>query len=183
MSSLGQVAVASRLPAGSEQGTQWFAIQTRARHEKKVRAGLQERGIETFLPLVRQTRLWSDRRKEIEFPLFSCYAFVHIVPTPQTRLAVLNTPGALSFVGVQHRPTPIPRNQIEYLRTAVLNQVPLAEQPFIKLGQRVRIRGGALEGIEGILVAAKSGRRLVLSIEPIERSVSFSIEGYDIEPV
>ncbi len=78
---------------------QWFAVQTRSRHEQVVAQEVHERGLATFLPLIREARQWSDRRKVVESPLFSCYVFVKLVPRDDQRLRVLRVNGALRFVG------------------------------------------------------------------------------------
>lgn len=160
----------------------WYAVRTRPRHEKKVAAELQEKGITIYLPLLTQIRRWSDRRKVVQVPLFSCYAFVHAVLDLHLRLALYSISGALGFVGSNHQGVPIPEAQIESIRTLMANHVPLMPYPLLKEGQRVRVRGGALDGVEGIL-ATKGERRLVLSVESIHSSFSISLEGYDVEPV
>jgi transcription antitermination factor NusG len=161
----------------------WFAIQTRPRHEKKLATELAQKGISTFLPLVTETRQWSDRRMQIDFPLFSCYLFVNIAPTPEGRVAVLQSNGVLSFVGRGKEPIPIPESQIEDVRRIVASKVPFTAHPFLEIGQRVRIRGGALDGIEGILERRKGRDQLILSVQTIQRSLSISVEGYDVEAV
>jgi len=162
---------------------QWFAIQTRSRHEKKVADELLGRGVEVFLPMVKQTRKWSDRVKKIDFPLFSGYAFVRIAPEPKTRVHVLSAHGVVRFVGPTAIGTPIPDVEIESIRTALVNDIALRPLPFIKIGQRVRIRSGALAGMEGILMGTRNDRQLVVSISTIQRSVALALEGYDVEPV
>src|SRR5438445_6167888 len=94
----------------------WYAIHTRARHEKKVNAALSEAGIESFLPLTRRIHTWRDRRKTVDLPLFPCYSFVRIAESSPKRLVVLQTAGVLGFVGAQHRATPIPDNEVEQVR-------------------------------------------------------------------
>ena len=162
---------------------QWYAIQTRPRHEKSAVAELDQKGIVTFLPLVTQVHRWSDRRKKVVLPLFAGYAFVNIVPAPATRVSVLRTNGILNFVGPHNQGAPIPESQIEGIRTLLVNRIPFSSHFFLKVGQRVRIRGGCLEGVEGILIRHKGDDRLVLSVDMIQRSLAISIEGYDIEPV
>jgi len=162
--------------------SQWFAIHVRSRHEKRVADELRQRGIPGFLPVVRQLRRWSDRKKVVDFPLFSCYVFVQIPPTPMARVSVLSSHGVLGFVGPQHG-TPIPHEQIESIRTLVLNDVHLTPENFIRVGQRVRIRGGALDGVEGVLTGRGNEEKLIVSVETIQRSVSVSLEGYEVEPV
>ena len=167
----------------SSDPTLWFAIQTRSRHEKKVADELNVRGVHAFLPLVKQRRKWSDRVKVVDFPLFSGYVFVNMATDPKTRIRVLSTNGVVRFVGPNAAGTPIPATEIENLRTALLNDIALRPLPFVKIGQRVRIRTGALAGMEGILMGTRGNRQLVVSISTIQKSVSLAIEGYDVEPV
>lgn len=171
------------LPLEEPPPPQWYAIHTRAQHEKRIEVHLRQRGISTFLPVERQVHRWSDRRKLVERPLFPCYAFVQIIPSAQTRLAVLRIDGVIGFVGVRGEGTPIPEWEIESVRLLLSRDVPFASYPFLQIGQRVRIRGGALDGVEGLLVARNGHSKLVVSVELIQRSISVSIEGYEIEPL
>jgi transcription antitermination factor NusG len=144
---------------------------------------LEQQGIENFLPLVKRTRQWSDRVKEVELPLFSGYTFVRVALSSPDRLRVLQTHGVAGIVGVRGSGAPIPEAQIESLKAVIGNQVPFEEHPFLHIGQRVRIEGGALDGIEGILAAYKGDRTLVISVEPIQRSLSICVEGYRVQPI
>jgi len=160
----------------------WYALHTRARHEKKIDANLQHAGISTFLPLVKETRRWSDRRKTVDLPLFPCYVFVNMPLTPELRLAVLRTPGVLAFVGKSGEATPISEQEIDQVHTVLTQKVPFGPSPFLKAGQRVRVRGGALDGMEGILSSQKGQTMLIISVEPIQRSIAVSVSGYEFEP-
>jgi transcription antitermination factor NusG len=161
----------------------WYAVQTMARHEKRVAAQFVEKRVCTFLPLLGQINRWSDRRVKVEVPMFSCYAFVRIVQSVEERLKVLRTPGVLGFVGSGRQGTPIPDEQIESLQTAISENIPCFPHDFISAGRRVRIRGGSLDGVEGILVRQGGDQSLVLSVELLHRSVAIRVEGYDIELV
>jgi transcription elongation factor/antiterminator RfaH len=162
----------------------WYAVRTRSRHEKIATQQLNTRGIETYLPIVIQTHRWSDRKKQVEVPLFSGYTFVRLAyASNEQRIQVLSTHGIAGFVGVQRAGVPIPDHQIEDIRTLLGNKVAVQEHSFLKIGQRVRIRGGALDGVEGILVSHDAGKKLVISLESIERSLSIRVEGYDVEAV
>jgi transcription antitermination factor NusG len=172
------------VPLGvAPEDPKWYAVHTKARHEKRIAEQFEEKGVCTFLPLLRQTRKWSDRRAQVEVPLFSCYAFVRTVQTPEERLKVLRTPGVLGFVGCERQGTPIPEEQIESLRIAISENIPCFPHPFINVGRRVRIRGGSLDGVEGILARRGTDRSLVVSVELLHRSVAIRVEGYDIELV
>lgn len=165
------------------EGSNWYAVHTIARHEKWVAWQLQEKRIFTFLPLLQEFHRWSDRRRKVEVPLFNCYAFVRLVPTPENRVQVLRTPGVLGFVGSERQGTPIPDAEIESLRTAIREKIPCALHPFVSAGRRVRIRGGSLDGMEGILVRQGTDQSLVVSVQLLRRSVSIRVEGYDVELV
>jgi transcription antitermination factor NusG len=159
----------------------WFAIQTRARHEKKVDEQLREKGITAFLPLSRELHHWSDRQKVVNQPLFSGYMFVHIPESPEARKSVLTTMGVCWFVGNRGMGLPIPDKQIQDVQTILTSKVAYSAFPFMRVGQRVRIRGGCLEGIEGILVCKDTDRRVVVSVELVRRSLAVQIDGYDLE--
>ncbi len=161
----------------------WYAVRTRSRHEKLVARQLETQGIESFLPVVTQTHKWSDRSKQVETPLFSGYAFLRMVLSPDDRVRVLRTQGVVSFVGVQGSGTPIPDHQIENIRALVASKLPYEERAYLRVGQRVRVRGGALDGMQGILVAENGDRSLVISVEPIQRSLCVRVAGYEVEAV
>jgi transcription antitermination factor NusG len=168
--------------SGVGEQTLWYALQTRSRHEKKVAAELQEKGVSVYLPLVQQVRRWSDRRKIIHVPLFSCYAFVHTACLAEARAAAFQVWGALGFVGPNNQGLPIPDVEIENVRRLLTSKMALTPHAFLEAGRRVRVRGGALDGVEGILVAT-GGPRLVISVSAIHQSLAISIEGYDVQPL
>ena len=159
----------------------WFALQTRARHEKMVSQRLQERGVSVFLPLVSEVHSWSDRKKVVEVPLFGCYVFARIAGTKADRLRVLRVDGVLNLVGSSNEGTPIPDEQITVVRTLLQGKVPLSSHPFLKVGQRIRIRTGALSGMEGVLLSQNGNRTMVISVDAIQRSLAVRVEGYEIE--
>ncbi|MBV9180060.1 MAG: UpxY family transcription antiterminator [Acidobacteria bacterium] len=168
-------------PHPTHQELPWYAVQTRSRHEKLVAHQLETRGLSHFLPIVVESHRWSDRRKRVEVPLFPGYVFVRAVESNEGRVEVLRTHGVVRFVGSSPTGTAIPDTEIESVRTLVSGDVPWNSYPFLKTGQRVRIRGGAIDGLEGILLRRDGEDRLVVSIDAIQRSLSISIKGYDLE--
>jgi transcription antitermination factor NusG len=169
-------------PGASADDPSWFAIQTRPRHEKKVSTELQGKGISVFLPLVSATRQWSDRRRLVEMPLFPQYVFVRIVQTSPTRISVLRTTGVTSFVGIRGIGLPIPGDQIERVKTVLAHGIPVSPHPFLNVGQRICVRGGALDGVKGILTAVNGDHTLVVSVDLIQKSLAIRLTGYAIEP-
>lgn len=161
----------------------WYAVHTRARHERSVAHRLRERGLTTFLPTVTEVHRWSDRKKTVELPLFSCYLFVKLRPDPAERQRVLQVDSVLGFVGIRGIGTPIPGEQIDAVRILVNQHLSCSSYPFLKIGQRVRIRSGALDGLEGILLSRNGDRTLIISVDAIQRSLAVRVEGYEVEPV
>ena len=143
---------------------------------------LHEKGIYSFLPLHREKRRWSDRRQWVELPMFSQYLFVRVSASGDSRIRVLQTAGVVQFVGATRRGTPIPDGQIEALLAIVSSEIQTASHEFLRLGERVRIRGGILDGIEGILSAIRNERSLVVSVDLIQKSVAIRIDGFEVEP-
>jgi transcription antitermination factor NusG len=167
----------------ADLGESWYGLQTRPRHEKMVAQRLAERGVTTFLPLLTEEHKWSDRKKVVEVPLFSCYVFAKFIPERSERLRVLRVDGVFGLVGAGGEGASIPEEQIDAVRNVIEARLQWSTHPFLKIGQRVRIRSGALNGVEGILVARNGDRTLVISVEAIQRSLAVRVEGYDLEPV
>ncbi|MBZ5516204.1 MAG: UpxY family transcription antiterminator [Acidobacteriia bacterium] len=171
------------MPATVGETLRWYAIHTRSRYEKRVAAQLRERQIRSFLPLIAETHRWSDRKKVVEQPLFPGYVFTQIADLSDTRLSILKTVGVAGFVGTKGKGTPIPDKEIENVQSILASSSRFTVHPFLRVGQRVRIRGGCLDGVEGILLAKNVDRSVVVSIELIQRSVAVRVEGFDIERV
>jgi transcription antitermination factor NusG len=161
----------------------WYAVQTRIRHEKAVSDRLGSHGITTFLPLVNEMHRWKDRKKKVEVPLFGSYLFVSLLGKPEEFSRVRRVAGVVHLLGYQGIPTPIPEMQVETVRTVLACSVPCYPYPFLKSGQPVRIRGGALDGLEGIFVSRSGDDTVVLSVSAIQRSLAVRVSGYDVEAI
>jgi transcription antitermination factor NusG len=159
---------------------QWFAAYTTPRHEKHVSELLAERQIETFLPLYRRARQWKKCSPVVlELPLFPTYVFVRI--ERHERGAVLSMPGVLSIVGSSKEPWALPDVEIEALRRGMHTQK-VEPHPYLKVGEKVRVKAGVMTGVEGILVRKKNEFRVVLSLDAIMQSVAVEVDADDLEP-
>ena len=107
------------VPQAEAEPQSWYGLQTRPRHEKMVVQRLEERGVATFLPLVKEVHRWSDRKKIVEMPLFSCYVFAKFMPNRTERLRMLRVDGVFGLVGSGGEGTPIPDLQIDAVRNLV----------------------------------------------------------------
>ena len=159
----------------------WFALQTRSRHEKVVHNELQRQAIEAFLPTLRRISHWKDRKKTIEFPLFSGYCFARF-SLYEKRLSVLQAPGVVRIVGSHSYPEAIPDHEIESLQILWQNQYPHDSHPFLKEGMLVDIIRGPLQGVTGRLVRHARQCRIVLSITLIQQAVAVEVDDSDVMP-
>ena len=159
----------------------WYAAYTKPCHEKRVAEHLEIRNVELFLPLQRSTRRWNNGcTVTLERPLFPNYVFVHILS--RERLRVLELSSVLSIAGTGHEPTPLPDEDIERLRSGLL-QVNAEPHPVLTVGERVRIRRGPLEGLHGIVSRQKNQFRVVLTLDLIMKSVAVEVCADDTEPI
>ena len=161
----------------------WYALHTRARHERVVEKRLRDHGMETFLPIAQEVHRWRDRKKKVEVPLFNCYVFVRCPWNAESRTRVYQVDSVHGFVGVRGVGQPIPDEQIQSIRTVLSQERPWKLHPFLKAGQRVRVRGGAMDGIEGVFLSENGDNSLVISVDAIQRSMAVRIDGYSVEPV
>jgi len=159
----------------------WFAVQTLSRHEKRVRAQLAERSVEHFLPTTRRINQWSDRKKEVEVPLFTGYCFARL--SGADRLPVLRSQGVVRFVGCAGRPEPIPDEEIESLRKLLNTSSEFVGYPYLKEGMFVEVMRGPLQGVKGRLIREARSARLVLSITLIQRAIAIEINADHVAPL
>ena len=160
---------------------EWYAVRVKSRHESSVARHLCARGLESFLPLYRRRSRWSDRVKEIDFPLFPGYVFCHF--NSEDRLPVVTVPGVVYVVSVAKIPAPIDEAEISAIQAAVKSGLHREPWPFLQIGKRLRIERGPLSGVEGILVGIKGHQRLVLSVTLLQRSVAVEIDEQYVQPL
>ena len=159
----------------------WYALHTRSRHEKCVEEELRKKGIETFLPLRKITRHWSDRTKQIEEPIFSGYLFVRI--PLKNRLQVLETPGCVRLVSFNSLPVPVSEKELDAVRRFLEEQISIDPYPYLTEGSRVYIRSGPLRGVEGFIIRKDKHTRLVISLDLLLQSISVEIDEAVVEKI
>lgn len=158
----------------------WYALHTRSRHEKFINDQLAHRGIESFLPIRRLKRRWSDRTKIIDEPLFKGYIFVKT--NLQNKRDVLSVKGAVKFVSAGSQPIALPEKDILSIKTIVEQEIELDRYPYLNEGDRVYIKKGPLKGIEGYIIRkSPKNCQLVISIDAIMQSASIKVDASMVE--
>ena len=151
----------------------WYAIRVKSRCERAVSESLRGKGFEEFLPMCWSRRRWSDRVKMVQLPLFAGYLFCQF-DLPE-RVPILATPGVVLIVGCGKTPLPIPSTEVEAIRLAVNSGQPIHPWPRLEVGRSVRIEGGSLRGVEGVLLRYKGTSHLVLGVQLLQRAVAVEV--------
>ncbi len=164
----------------SGEGSQWYALWTRSRHEKRVREQLQRKSVEVFLPTFSKWSRWKDRKKQVEWPLFPGYCFARF--DAADRLPVLTCDGVVQIVGIEGVPSPIPAHEVEGIRQLVNSELAYDPCPMVKEGEMVKLVSGPLKGVVGRLVRKGAHARLMLSVDLIGQAVSVEVDAADVRP-
>lgn len=159
----------------------WFAVRVRSNFERVTAQSLDVRGISCFLPIYKARRQWSDRVKEVELPLFSGYVFCQV--SGRRFLPLLETPGVVHVVGTGSSPVPVEDHEMDALFRISGSGQETMPWPYLAVGHRVRLRTGALKGVEGILSNVDGRHRVIVTIELLQRAVAVSVDRLDLEQV
>jgi len=152
----------------------WFAVYSKPRFEKRAYSGLMEAGIDTFLPLIKTLKQWSDRKKWVEEPLFRSYLFVHIVKSDYFR--VLNTSGVVRYIRFEGKAVPVPPQQILAIKQYLNSEEIIQEsQTTFDIGDTVEVFRGELKGLTGNLVKIQGRQKVKIEIESIGQSIILTI--------
>ena len=158
--------------------TNWYAVYTQPRHEKRVAQQLTVRSVESYLPLYESVRRWKDRRTRLTLPLFPGYVFVKMASLQRVR--VLEIPSVIHIAGRKGQASVMTDEEIQRLRTSLVNRK-AEPHPYLVVGKKVRIKSGPLAGLEGTVVRRKGKVRMVISIDAIQRSVAMELESADLQ--
>jgi transcription antitermination factor NusG len=158
----------------------WYPVYTNPRAEKKAYEALMSKGINVYLPLHRQLKQWSDRRKWVEEPFLKSYLFVHIAEQEQAE--VLMTKGISRFLYFSGKPAVMPDKQIHELKLLMASPYELEiTEEDLQPGEKIRIRAGALKGMTGEIVSRRSQKQLILRLESIGYSIIVNVAASLIE--
>ncbi len=152
----------------------WYPVHTYPRAEKKACQALINKGIETYLPLHRQLKQWSDRKKWVEEPFIKSYLFVHIKEQQQTE--VLMTKGVSRFIYFSGKITSMPQRQIDDLKLVMTSSFELEiTEEDLQPGEKVMIKAGPLKGLMGEIISYRSQKQLALRLENLGYSIIIHI--------
>lgn len=158
----------------SASNLEWYAIRVKSRCEKMVSDQLRQKGYDEFLPMYWSRRLWSDRVKVLQLPVFAGYLFCRF--DAEKRLAILRTPGVVHIVAKGKTPAPVDPQQLESVRLAITSGQTVQPWPRLEVGNKVRIELGPMRGMVGTLLRYKNAAQLILGIDLMQRAVAVEVE-------
>jgi transcription antitermination factor NusG len=153
----------------------WYALYVKSRSEKKVAVELEGNGIDYYLPLEKQLRQWSDRKKWVEVPLFRSYIFVHIEQKDYYK--VLQTRGAVKYISFEGKAVPVPPQQIDAIKIYLQQKEPEMETnpSDWQEGKEVEVMSGKLTGLRGKLIKVNGKNRVKVEIEVVGSAIILNI--------
>jgi transcriptional antiterminator RfaH len=165
-----------------DQNYRWYPVYTRSRAEKKANEELNRKGIQTYLPLKKVVKQWSDRKKIVEEPLIKSYLFAYI--SAREYAEVLMTNGVARFIYFSNQVAPIPDQQIHDLKLLLATDADLELIDYdIKPGESVLIKAGPFKGIIAELVSVHNKQRIILRLQNMGYSININTSIAFVEPL
>jgi len=148
------------MSASEQPQKKWFALYTKPRWEKKIDSVLLRKGIESWCPLQKVERQWSDRKKVIEEPLFKSYVFVHMEDSDKVK--IMMTDGVLNFVHYLGKPAVIRDEEIDLIKKYLSEKeaaLSIHSLEGFTENERIRVSHGVFMDNEGTVI--RGGKRKV----------------------
>lgn len=161
---------------------EWYALYTRSRQEERAAHYLASCSFNVFVPRVEVWRTHRNKRLKVLRPMFPGYIFVETDFQRDSRLQIVRSPYVVRILGYGDEPSPVPREQVESLQIIVNSGIPVNPHPYLQIGQRVRVTTGALRDVVGILVEKRNARKLVISVDMMNRAVMVDVDVSMVEP-
>jgi transcriptional antiterminator RfaH len=157
----------------------WWAVYTKSRQEKALARQLVGMEVPFYLPLIAKTSLIRGRRFTSQIPLFGNYMF--LFASEEERISALTTTRI-----VQMLPAPSGREiaqDLQNVRTLISSGAPLTLESRLAVGRRVRVKSGALMGLEGVIHSRRGEDRLLVGVQFLQQGASVLIQDFQVEPI
>jgi transcriptional antiterminator RfaH len=150
----------------------WHVLHLRPRYEKKMAQHCDIYGLEYYLPLRKETKVYQRRKVTVHKPMFPGYFFVSFDPVERTQL--LKTQNVLRVFTSASEEDLI--YQLDQIRLALSVDPTLGKIKALKKGRRVNITGGPFMGIEGTIWSLKANSKVRLNINMIGQAVAVEVD-------
>jgi transcriptional antiterminator RfaH len=154
-------------------------VYTKSRQEKALARHLVTHHVPFYLPLVKQKRQTRGRRVTSQLPLFTGYLFMHC--SAEERVTALTSNRISQILDVEDQATLL--RDLQQVKRLIGADAPLTIEQRLEAGRKVRVKSGALAGLEGTIVARRSDSRLLIAVNYLNQGVSIQIEDFMVEPI
>lgn len=151
----------------------WIAVYTKSRHEQIVINELNKKNIESYCPMLKERRQWSDRKKWVHFPLFRSYVFANI--EIKENIYVLQTIGVNKIVQFQKKISIIPNQVIDNIKNIIKGGYKVEQADYFIKGDEVCVVSGPLKGLDGVVLDLRGANKIIIKIEAIQQAFSVEI--------
>ena len=151
----------------------WIAVYTKSRHEQIVVNELSKKNIESYCPMFKERRQWSDRKKWVYFPLFRSYVFANI--EIKENIYVLQTIGVNKIVKFQEKISIIPDQVIDNIKNIIEGEYNVEKADYFIKGDEVRVVSGPLKDLDGVVLDSRGTNKVIIKIEAIQQAFSVEI--------
>ena len=151
----------------------WIAVYTKSRYEQIVVNELNKKNIESYCPMFKERRQWSDRKKWVHFPLFRSYVFANI--EINENFYVLQTIGVNKIVKFQEKISIIPDQVIDNIKNIIEGGYNVEQTDYFIKGDEVRVVSGPLKGLDGVVLDLRGANKIIIKIESIQQAFSVEI--------
>ena len=164
-----------------QESQSWYAIRVRSRSERLASAELTAREVQVFPAIAPHRRVWSDRVRVVNLPLFPGYIFGFF--RRSQRSLIESTPGVAAVVRFGAQDVPVDPTEIEAVRILTGSGLEVMRSPHLQVGRQVMVLRGPLKGAQGLLLEVKDHHQLVISVSLLQRSVSVEIDEAMVAPM
>lgn len=160
----------------TSQNLNWHVVYTRPNAERKVASQITNMGIESYLPLYKVVKQWSDRKKKLELPLFPNYVFIRVDKVK--RFDIFSIKEIVKFVTFESRPAVVPEAQLNKIKHLIERGEDMQSANFFEDGMKIKIKEGSFAGLEGVIVKKNNMLRLLIKVEPMMQAFSINISSH-----
>ncbi|MEE8436889.1 MAG: UpxY family transcription antiterminator [Candidatus Neomarinimicrobiota bacterium] len=152
----------------------WIAVRSKPRAEKVAFEQLTNKGIEAYLPLIKEKRKWSDRMKWVEIPLFSSYLFARI--ELKNSIYILQTRGVSTIIRFHGKIAVIENQVMKTIKMAIEGGIEFGAADYFSVGDTVEVLGGPLKGVVGQVSKMQGENKMIIKIDALQQAISLHID-------
>ena len=156
----------------------WVVLHSRPRCEKKIADHCERNELPCYLPLRKKVHRYGSRERSFWSPLFPGYVFCVVTPAQKSEVRQNRYVANLLEVLDQEKLV----EQLQQIHCALTVGEVVEVMPYLESGRRVKVTGGVMKGLEGIVSRIQGKTRVIISVDMIRQSVAIEVDGAWLAP-